>query len=341
MSFEINLGSWGSVFAVPTALVDKHIKLANSTQIKTLLWILRNSDKSFTVEDIAKALSKQVEDINDSLQYWVETKILTKSDNIYTPAQSEKNLEHEPEKQQEDTPSKEKSKAEKKKTVSVQNRTTSRRQCPNAVYLSERMKGSEEIMALMQESEMILGRPLSTPDCSIILMLVETDGLPPDVVLMLIQYAVSIGKGNMKYIEKLGIKWAEEEINSVHKAEKKILSMAKDEKNWKRILKVTGIEYHSETEREKAFVSRWINEWNFNDDMLREAYERCVDSTGKFTFSYANKILERWYKNSIFTKEQAKEDHLMSKTEKSKKKSESIEASYDIEEYENQGAFDD
>ncbi len=338
MSFKINLGSWASVFAVPTDIVDKHIKLANSTQIKTLLWILRNNHKTFSIEEIANALSKQVEDIEDSLQYWIETKILIKDSNTFLPSASsytkDENLHTEIKQYDKDNSNE---KQEKIATKTTTSKILSRRQRPDSVYLSQRMKSSEEITALMQECEIVLGRPLSTPDCATILMLIETDGLPADVVLMLVQYAVSCNKANMKYIEKMGIKWGEEEINSVQKAEKKLISMANDEKNWKKILKITGMEYHSQTEKEKMFTNRWINDWSFKDDMIREAYERCVDSTGKFTFSYTNKILEKWYKTGITNVEQAIEEGKKKKS----KKSETKVASYDIEEYENYDMFGD
>ena len=38
-------GVWSSVFAVPSDVVDKYIKLAGAAQLKVLLWILRNNCK--------------------------------------------------------------------------------------------------------------------------------------------------------------------------------------------------------------------------------------------------------------------------------------------------------
>ena len=56
-------------------------------------------------------------------------------------------------------------------------------------------------------------------------MLHDTDGLPVGVIIMLMQYAVSVGKGNIKYIEKMAISWANEEIDTVEKAENKIRTL--------------------------------------------------------------------------------------------------------------------
>ena len=43
MSYSVNPSAFKSIFAVPTDIVDKHIRLANEHQLKVLLWILRNS----------------------------------------------------------------------------------------------------------------------------------------------------------------------------------------------------------------------------------------------------------------------------------------------------------
>ena len=325
MSLKINLGAWSHVFAVPALIVDKHIKLANSTQIKTLLWILRNSDKTFEIKDIAKALAKDEEDIEDSVQYWIENKVIVKNQETLEPSNE---IIKEVNKVNEET-------LKLKKTP----RKLSKREKPDSVYISKRMRESEDITALMQECETILGRPLSTQDCAMILMFMETDGLPADVIVMLFQHAVSIGKQNMRYIEKLAINWAQEEIDSVQKAEAKLKAIAKSEKNWKKIINITGIEYHSQTEKEKMFTNRWLDQWKFSSEMIREAYERCVDSTGKFTFGYTNKILEKWFNNNIKTIKQVY-DYQSKRKQSSKKPYKKQEATYDIEEYNKSSIFD-
>ena len=43
MKFSINLGMWNSVFAVPTQVVDQHLKLAGGVHLKVLLWLLRHA----------------------------------------------------------------------------------------------------------------------------------------------------------------------------------------------------------------------------------------------------------------------------------------------------------
>ena len=39
MEYRLHMGPWNSVFAVPTALVDRYLKLAGKEQLQVLLWI--------------------------------------------------------------------------------------------------------------------------------------------------------------------------------------------------------------------------------------------------------------------------------------------------------------
>lgn len=40
MSYEINFGPWGSIFAVPTAVADRYLKFCTEEQLKVLLLAL-------------------------------------------------------------------------------------------------------------------------------------------------------------------------------------------------------------------------------------------------------------------------------------------------------------
>lgn len=82
--------------------------------------------------------------------------------------------------------------------------------------------------------------------------------------------------------------------------------------------------------KEEQYTHRWMHEWNFTTDMIREAYERCVNATGKLSLHYMNKILERWHKAGITTPKQA----ALEAGEKAAKEQEKHKPTYDLEEYE-------
>ena len=115
-------------------------------------------------------------------------------------------------------------------------------------------------------------------------------------------------QGNMRYIEKTGIRWSDEGIDSLELAERKIRQLDQSQKAWSSVQRLLGLERRSPTAKEAQFADRWINEWRFSEDLIREAYERNVDAKGKFSFPYMNSILERWKKEGVETLEQAQNE---------------------------------
>ena len=44
-SYEIDFGPWGSIFPVPCAVADRHLKLCSEKQLKVLLLALRDGGR--------------------------------------------------------------------------------------------------------------------------------------------------------------------------------------------------------------------------------------------------------------------------------------------------------
>ena len=205
---------------------------------------------------------------------------------------------------------------------------------PNMNYVVSRTKTSENVKWLMQEAEIILGRPLSGGDSASLLMLHDNEGLPIDVIIMLMQYAVDAGKSGMKYIYKIGENWSKEGIDDISKAEKKIKELNNLKNAWRKFENLIGIDHRLPTSREESAVMRWFNEFNFKEELIKEAYDRCVNANGKYILNYMDSIIKRWHKEGIRTLEQANSENLgRAKYRKSNFKKE--DASYNIDEYEN------
>ena len=82
MSYTVNLGCWGSIFAVPSDVVDKYLKIAGSAQLKVLLWILRHSGENFEVDTIAAALNMGNFDVRDCIEFWVSFGVIAANNNV-------------------------------------------------------------------------------------------------------------------------------------------------------------------------------------------------------------------------------------------------------------------
>lgn len=336
MSYIIDFGGWGSVFAVPTSVVDKGLKLASESQLKVLLYVLRHSGETLTAEKIGEELSLHSEDVKDAVSYWEDMGIFCAKDSTLSiPAGNKGTCD-----QQSDAPP-----VLKENTVSVSEkpRPVSRPTKPEPGYVAKRLRADSNIVCLMDEAQRILSKVLSNSDTATLLMLHDTDGLPIEVILMLLEHCVQIGKGNMRYIERTGIQWGSEGITSIALAEEKIRRYSESTGAWAVVSVVFGIRLSgTPSKKQLEFADRWINEWNFSESMLRLAYERCLDTKGEMNLSYINGILKRWYEQGLTKPDDVlKADASNKKNVKPKADSKKETASYNIDEYENYSIFDD
>lgn len=333
MNYLINLGAWNSVFAVPCAVVDQHIKLAGSAQLKVLLWLLRHAGDSCDPEEMSVALGLAKMDICDAMQYWVEAGLILQKEEGFVPVQAQ------PSSATAAIPAPCDETIQKAETGSALKASEKKKILPrphslDPAEITRRLSDADEIRAMMDMVETIFGRPLSTPEIGRVIDLHDWYGLPADVIIMMVQYAVGLGKCNMNYIEKMASDWAENDITTHERAEERIAELDRRQQAWREISSLFGIQKRQPSDSEVQSVCRWLYEWKFSREMLKEAYNRCVDSTGSVRFSYINRILERWHKENICTLEQAsKED---SRSAKGKKNSASQERkpSYDLDAFE-------
>ena len=333
MSYKIDLGMWGSVFAVPTAVVDKGLKLASEAQLKVLLYILRNSDSQITDESVAEALGLHSDDVRDALSYWSDKSLLVKVGESLTAA--EKPSSEAPAVIADETP---------KESVAVNN-TVSRRPSrvikPEPAYINRRMKAEPKLQVLMDEASRILSKVLSSSDTATLIMLHDTDGLPVEVLLMLMEYAAKIGKGNMRYIERTGMKWSEDGINTIALAEERIRQHSESTEAFNTLRVVFGLGYSgSPTKNQLQYANIWINQWKFTEDMLRLAYEKCVDIKGQLNMSYINGILRKWNAEDLRNPQEVSAYESINKAKRTDV-SGTQNSSYDLDSYENTSIFDD
>jgi len=334
MNYSMNLGAWNSVFAVPCSIVDKHIKLAGSNPLKVLLWALRHAGEPFEAKNVAKAIGIDTADVNDAMLYWQQAGLIVMMDGEIVPDGSmmrEPEISTPPENSEINTEPQPEEKLRK---------VLSRPQKADNAFVAKRINESTDIACLMQEAEQILGRLISNGDSATLLMIHDDFGLPADVITMLLQYVVSVGKANTRYIEKVAINWADEEIFTHDKAEAKLRRLAENSKAWHVVEQAINMPHRVPSAKEEAAAATWITEWHFNAALIHEAYDRGVDATGKFSPAYMNRILERWHKDGTTTLEQAqkeKEERISArKVDKPKKAA----STYDIDEYEHSGVFD-
>lgn len=322
LNCSINLGKWNNIFVVPSEIVENYIKKASESQIKVILYLLCNRSKIISEKEISKDLNISESEVIGAVKYWESEGYLL------CEKGEQENLDLSREQSAENP---------EKDAISNMKKVSHLYHRPDNSYIARRIQSSNEINLLMQEAQVILGRPISNGDSAVLLMLHDNEGLPVDVILMLLQYAVSVGKIGMKYIEKTGSGWALEGIDNIEKAEKKILKLHNTQILWKRFENIIGIEHRAPTKFEEEAVNRWFDEWKYSDEMIKESYDRCVNSNGKYILKYMDSIVKRWHNEGITKIEQALVENTV---RKNKRKKVYNTPSYDIDEYEKYNILD-
>lgn len=300
MNYGINLGQWNSIFAVPTDVVDKHMKLAGAAQLKVLLYLLRHAGEEVTLESLAFAVGQKPSDTQDAVDYWINCGVLSggvnsqisppPSDTVSNPAAT---------------------------ATSVQAPVTlPTAEIKNALGQSVEVKSKEKIryrfdecMKFVAEDEQLknmltaveatLGKQLTHTEVTCFVTLAKWYGLPCTIIPMLIQYCKSIGKSSISYIEATGIGWAAEEIDNFEKAEQKISALTSRRRAWNTVRSALEIPERKATENELKFCDLWINAQHIDVELIRHAYDKCINKNGKISFHYMNGIIKRYFDRGI------------------------------------------
>ena len=70
MNLTVHIPGFGQMFGVPNAVVDQYLKLATPSQLKVLLYLLRNNGQTVDHSEIAKALAISEELVEEAALFW-------------------------------------------------------------------------------------------------------------------------------------------------------------------------------------------------------------------------------------------------------------------------------
>lgn len=327
MEFKINPLAFSGIFPVPDSLVDDNIRLASVVQLKTLLYMLRhNTDSTLSCEKIAQALSLEPDDVKDSMIFWSERGILLRDG---AEARLPEKSEAVPAPKAIETPKIEKRVAE----IPISR--------PTLEQISVRCKECEEISVLFQEAQSALGKTIGYDGQSVLIMLYDSYGLPVEVILMAIEYALSQKKTSYSNIARIGKRWSEMEIDTLEAAMEYIEEHNVVDEVWKKLRSMTGITNRNPTEKQRKHLTLWVKTYGYDADIIHCAYEESIDRTGKMSFPYMDKIISTWHEKKVKNLSDIERERLRW-TEKQQKRFASdktadsrkpADASYDIDEY--------
>lgn len=181
------------------------------------------------------------------------------------------------------------------------------------VDLSNPMNSDDENINLLKELdnnstkdmlldiEKLIGRPLSTREVTIYINWIKDFKFEPELILLLIQYCISKGKTDFRYIETIAISWHDSNIKTIEEAQNFITRHEDKWINIRKILNYIGIKDGEVMKPQEEMLTKWLNIYKFPLDVIFKACDICFHRINKADFKYIDGILNSWHKDGIKT----------------------------------------
>lgn len=135
---------------------------------------------------------------------------------------------------------------------------------------------------------------LTASDVNAILYWYDGLGFSTDLIEYLVEYCVSKGHTSIRYIEKVALAWADEQVQTVEQA-KQAGSM--HSKAYFAVMKALGISGRNLVPSETSMIEKWQSEYGFTLEMITLACQRTMQAIHQPSFEYTDSILASWKKN--------------------------------------------
>jgi DNA replication protein DnaD len=295
--------------AIPTEVIDKHLKLAPVASFKVLLFIFRNPDCSADSEQISVCTGLSRQDVEDCLSYWEDAGVITVDSHVdellKKSAMANAKVADMP-----------KEEVEPKKTVAKVRSLPVKK--PTQREIALRIAQEPELTLVYNEAQGILGT-FGYDTQALILMIYDYYGFPPEVIITLLQHQKCENKVSSAAIKGRAEDWAKRGIDTLEEVEKELLSLEKINTTYEQIKGEAGLEGSSLSPRVAKYLREWAVNWNCSGELIAYALKE-----SNKTFSDANKLLKKWANSGITTPEEA-----MEKAKKTLPKE--VKKSYDTE----------
>ncbi|MEE0967859.1 MAG: DnaD domain protein [Clostridia bacterium] len=300
MKLAFNYGN--SVAVLPVSALNKLDK-ATKKDIKLLFVLSTLGRETFDtgngkfLKTLAERSGLGNEDIESSLAFWRGAGVLEDISSGDTVSEDKK---VEVKKSEKKNPERS---AEKKKLKSADE--LPRYSTDELAMLLEKRS---ECRLLIDECQQLFGKIFTTAEVNLLVGLTDYLGLDGDYILLLFSYCGKMEHKSVRTVEKYAHKFLDEGINDAVTLSEHIQFLEEADKLEVKVRKLFGITSRSLTKKERAFLQKWLGEYNYGFDIIEKAYELTVDSTGKMSFPYTGAIMDRWHSLGVASVEDIEKD---------------------------------
>ncbi|MGN0525816.1 MAG: DnaD domain protein [Acutalibacteraceae bacterium] len=276
--------------AVPTEILDKHLKLAPTASFKVLLFILRNPDSTETPQQIAAGTGLSKGDVEACLSYWQNSGIIEYTEEKVSSEEIERTLGN---------AKSVSSAADFEKTESKVKVKSLPVKKPTQREIAKRLSEEPELVLICNEAQSILGT-FGYDTQALLVMIYDYYGFPPEVIITLLNHQKSLGKTSSSAIKNVAEDWARRGIDSLELVEKELLDLEKINGLYNEIKDTAGLTAEAPTPRVLKFLRIWVCDYQADSELVKYALGECHN-----VLSDTNKLLKKYIYSGITTPDEA------------------------------------
>lgn len=313
--FQINYGRGVTVF--PKAAVEKLLSgEAALDEIKVLSAIL-SSDGLFDADAISETVGISPQTVESAVAFWRGAGILSLSQGSGRTKAASK-----PEQAKPDAADIGASTEAPDNTANAANAADARTSGGKAETANEGTRKAllsaempkytgEQISALLSkdggalkstvdECQQLIGHIFNPTETETLVGLYDWLGVDSDFIITLTAYYTRKKPGcNVRYIQKAATDLVNSGIDTIEALDGYLKELSLYDGLAGKLRGWLGIGERTYTKKENATIKHWITDLGYGEDIVKYAYDITVENTLSFNFSYANKILEGWYKEGV------------------------------------------
>ncbi|MBQ8808063.1 MAG: DnaD domain protein [Clostridia bacterium] len=282
---------------LPMEFINKYMISANATYVKVYLYGLAKcyeGNEDVSNAQIAEALDILETDVSKAWRYWKKVGL------VHSEGKGTLVFDAVGRSQEKDASPKENTKEYSEKENVQKTKPSSMKEISKAMGINPKMKETVTM------AEQLLKKTLSQREVTSLYHFMQSYSMSQEMVLVLLEYCVTIDKTNFSYIEKVAEGWNEQGINTLEEATKVLNRVTKEARMIKKCKKMFGLEREF-SQTEANYIAGWITQLGMSESLIRTAYERTVKNTGKVSMPYMNTILKAWHEKGIKTVSQIAE----------------------------------
>lgn len=158
--------------------------------------------------------------------------------------------------------------------------------------------------AFVDEAQKALGKMFNKNEVGKLIGIVDQLGFEEEAVLAILSYCVRLDKKSVSYAEKIAITFHDQDISTAEQVHAQIDYLERRNSNIEKIRGLYGFGGRALTTAEKKYFTTWTEEYGFDFDIIKRAYEITVDTILNPAPRYTAKILSKWHDNGLRTLEE-------------------------------------